>query len=134
VPLLRWLLELRRTGDPHALILAFGLLTAATIVLTVFAPGDPSYDRRGWGPALLVFALLVLFLERGSRIAWWVALFMTAPCVFIYAWVAFFGSGGSFGPKALAAALLQAAAVWVLTAPALEASLGKRSPRVAPSP
>ena len=124
-------LELRRTGNARALILAFGLLNVATTVLVLVAAGNPSYLGRGWLASLVVLALLVLFLDRGSRVAWWIALLLTAPCVVIYGWVAFFGS---FDPKALAVALLQAAAVWVLTAPALEASLGSRAgTRVAPS-
>jgi len=125
MPALRWFLELRRAGDSRALIAAFGLLNVATLLVTLFAPGDPSYSGDQWAVQLSVLTLLILFLRRGSRIAWWISLFLTAPAVVIGVWVALFGSGGSFDVKALAVALLQAVAVSVLTAPALESSLGR---------
>jgi lysylphosphatidylglycerol synthetase-like protein (DUF2156 family) len=121
----RHLNEFRRAGDPRALLAAFGLVNVATIALIAIAPGALSYTDNDWLAPLTVLAVVLYFLNRGSRIAWWIALLLTAPCVVLYGWFAIFGGDG-FDAKELSAALLQALAVWVLTAPALEASLGRQ--------
>jgi len=115
----------RRDGDPRWLIAAFAFLNVTTIGLTALAAGEPSYDGNGWFGTLFVLGLIAYFLARGSRVAWWLALLWAAPSAFVLGWFAFFGAAG-FDPKELAAAVLQAFAVWVLIAPALEASLGSR--------
>jgi hypothetical protein len=118
------------------LVAAWAGLFTAMFALIVAAPGLPEFgseERSGW---VLTSPLIVFFLWRGSRIAWWIALLLTAPTVPLYANAMLNGHGYlGFDPKGLAAVLLGAAAVVALTSPALEASLGKRRPAaVVPHP
>jgi hypothetical protein len=122
-------LSFRHKARPRLLVSAFGALNGAAIVLIVLAPGVPSfYDTSSAKATALTEALVVAFLLRGSRIAWWFGLFLTAGAVPLCTLSALSDGAGRFrfDPKAMCVALLEAAAVVVLTSPALERSLGRK--------
>jgi hypothetical protein len=115
-------------ASPRLLIAIYGALSAAVITLTALAPGVPFFSPSSpVQTAIVVEVLVVLFLLRGSLLAWWIALIFSVVGVVVDAYSMSFGHGAlGFQPKALGALLLEAAAVAVLTSPALECSLRRR--------
>jgi hypothetical protein len=118
----------RAQASPRLLIAIYGGLSAAVIALTALAPGVPFFSRSSPVQiAIVVEVLVVLFLLRGSLLAWWIALIFSVVGFVLDTYSMLFGQGAlGFEPKALGALLLEAAAVAVLTAPALECSLRRR--------
>ncbi len=120
--------QFRAHGSPRLLISIYGALSAAVIALTALAPGVPFFSPSSpVQAAIAIEVLVVLFLLRGSLLAWWIALMFSAVGVMLDGYSMLYGHGAlGFEPKALGAGLLEAAAVAVLTSPALECSLRRR--------
>jgi hypothetical protein len=120
--------QFRAHAAPRLLISIYGALAAAVIALTALAPGVPFFSPSSpVQTAIAIEVLLVLFLLRGSQLAWWIALMFSGLAVMLDAIAMLYGHGAlGFEPKALGALLLEAAAVAVLRSPALECSLRRR--------
>ncbi len=123
--------------EPRALLRIYAGVQAALVTLTALAPGEPSYGRGGASAetAIATTALLVLFLRRRSRLAWWISLLFDAGGAAIFTLVAVFPDGGlGFGAKALLAALLSAAATAILVSPSVERFVAIRPHRAPDEP
>jgi hypothetical protein len=118
----------RAHASPRLLIAIYATLSAAVIALTALAPGLPSFSPSTPARAsIFVEVLVVLFLLLGSLLAWWIALIFSFVGVMLNGYSMLFGHGAlGFEPKALGVLLLEAAAVVVLTSPALEFELRRR--------
>jgi hypothetical protein len=118
----------RAHASPRLLIAIYATLSAAVIALTALAPGLPSFSPSSPAQAaIFVEVLVVLFLLLGSLVAWWIAFTFSVVGVVLNGYSMLYGHGAlGFEPKALGAGLLEAAAVVVLTSPALECSLRRR--------
>jgi hypothetical protein len=121
----RPLARLRCDGSPRLLVSTYAAVSAAAICVIALIPGLPSYSRGdSVQVTIAVEALLVLFLLRGSVLAWWIGAVLGAVAVLLDGFSVLFGHGElGFEPKALVTALLEVAALIVLTSPALERSL-----------
>jgi hypothetical protein len=119
------LAPMRREGSPRLLVALYAAVSAATIAVIALIPGLPFYSQSASVQvAIAVDALLVLFLLRGSLVAWWIGLTLSAVGVALDAYSMLFGYGTlEFVPKAFLAGLLEGAAFVVLASPALERSL-----------
>ena len=98
----------RSFGHPLLLVAVWGALEAAAVAWIAFVPGDPS--RESARVALLVTAVLVVFVGVGSRLAWWLAILVSALGVVV-------GLGATFvdfGVEGPVAALLHASALWLI--------------------
>jgi hypothetical protein len=120
--------QFRAHASPRLLISTYGALSAAVIALTALAPGVPFFAPSSPVQTAIAFeVLVVLFLLRGSLLAWWIALMFSALAVMLDAVATLYGHGAlGVEPKALCALLLEAAAVAVLRSQALECSLRRR--------
>ena len=118
----------RAHASPRLPIAIYATLSAAVIALTALAPGLPSFSSSSPAQAaIFVEVLVVLFLLLGSLVAWWLAVLFSFVGVMLNGYTMLFGHGAlGFEPKALGVLLLEAAAVVVLTSPALECSLRRR--------
>jgi hypothetical protein len=118
----------RAHASARLLIAIYATLSAAVIALTALAPGLPSFSPSSPAQAsIFVEVLVVLFLLLGSLLAWWIALIFSFIGVMLNGYSMLFGHGAlGFEPKALGVMLLEAAALVVLTSPALECSLRRR--------
>jgi hypothetical protein len=117
----------RERGSPPLLVGAYATLLAATIAVIALVPGVPFYSQaNSVQVTLAVDALVVLFLLRGSLLAWSVGVILGVAGASLDGFSMLFGHGRlGFDPKALLTALLEVAAVVVLTSPALERALGR---------
>jgi hypothetical protein len=110
------------------LLATYTALLLALFVLTAFVPGVPFQSSRTIGGTVVLDALVLYFLWRGSRAAWYVAAILSAVGVPLYAGSMLSPHGElSFNLKGLVALLLEAAALFVLTAPGLQPA-SQRSP------
>jgi small-conductance mechanosensitive channel len=118
----------RAHASPRLLIAIYATLSALVIALTALAPGLPSFSPSTPARAsIFVAVLVVLFLLLGSLLAWWIALIFSFVGVMLNGYSMLFGHGAlGFESKALGVMLLEAAAVVVLTSPALECALRRR--------
>jgi hypothetical protein len=118
----------RACASPRLLISIYAGLSAAVIALTALAPGLPSFSPSTPArSAIVIEGLVVLFLLFGSLLAWWIALIFSFVGVMLNGYSMLFGHGAlGFESKALGVMLLEAAAVVVLTSPALECALRRR--------
>ncbi len=120
--------QFRAHASPRLLISIYGGFSAAVIALIALTPGVPSFSPSSPARASIgVEVLLILFLLFGSLLAWWIALVFSAVGVMLNGNSMLFGYGAlGFEPKALGVLLLEAAALVVLTSPALECELRRR--------
>jgi hypothetical protein len=121
------LARIRSEGSPQLLVAAYAALSAATIAVIAAVPGVPFYSQgNSVQITIAVDGLLVLFLLRGSLLAWCSAAILGAGGAVLDVFSTLFAHGGlGFEPKASLTALLETAAVVVLTSPALERSLSR---------
>ena len=121
------LAAIRERGSPELLVGAYASLAAATIAVIALVPGVPFYSQaNSVQVTLAVDALLVAFMLRGSVVAWTIGVILSATGAGLDGISMLYGHGHlGFEPKALLAAFLEAAALVVLTSPALERSLGR---------
>jgi hypothetical protein len=129
------LTALRAKTDPLLLIAVWSLLEMATIAWTALGSGEPSYEGSGvgsLGQAVVVTGIFILLVARGSRIAWWLAIFSDTVGVAVgLALVAF-----EPGVKPAGLALLQAAALWLIWSGSIERHVhtGRRGLLAPPQP
>ena len=76
---------------------------AVSVACVALLPGDPSYSDSGngsLGQAVLVRALVALVVGLGSRVAWWLAIFLDSLGIAFDVTVAWleFGASQSSSP------------------------------------
>lgn len=116
---MRRFVAFRDEANPLLLIGIWALLDAATMVVIRQLPGDPFYADTGTGSleqAMLVSALLVLFVALGSRFAWYLAIFSATVYVALSIVVLLMG----VQIKPVVVAILSAAALWLVWSGSIE--------------
>lgn len=116
---MRALVEFRNDAHPLKLIAIWSLLEAATIALVATLPGDPFYAESGMGSlgqAVVVTAVLMLFVLVGSRIGWYVAIFSDTVALALPIVVLLMG----FQLKPIIVAVFSAAALWLIWSGSIE--------------